>query len=137
MIWRKVVMSANKMINPKVTFLWWGLFIPSFKTYSLKKSNQRLLWPIRFNKKFEQEKKSLYEISISKSVYVDTYYVLFVIIVTEYVSSNEIFFLTSQKGGGIAGANYLKVKNDVTHWITIVSDRNQIHAAPNFLFLSS
>ena len=107
------------------------------QTYSLKKSNQRLLWPIRFNKKFEQEKKSLYEISISKSVYVDTYYVLFAIIVTEYVSSNEIFFLTSQKGGGIAGANYLKVKNDVTHWITIVSDRNQIHAAPNFLFLSS
>ena len=59
-------------------------------------------------------------------------------IVTEYdVSSNEIFFFTSQKGDGIASANYLKVKNDVTYWITIVSDRNQIHAAPNFLFLSS
>ena len=91
------------------------------QNYNPKKSNQRLLW-----------------ISISKSVYVDTYYVLFVIIVTEYdVSSNEIFFLTSQKGGGIASANYSKVKNDVTHWITIASDRNQIHAAPNFLFLSS
>ena len=49
-----------------------------------------------FNKKFEQEKKSLYKISISKSIYVDTCYVLFLIIVTEYdVSSNEIFFLTS------------------------------------------
>ena len=69
-----------------------------------------------FNKKFEQEKKSLYKISISKSIYVDTYYVLFVIIVTEYdVSSNEIFFLTSQKGGGIANANYLIVKNYVTY----------------------
>ena len=91
-----------------------------------------------FNKKFEEEKKSLYKISISKSIYVDTYYVLFAIIVNEHdVSSNEIFFLTSQKGGGIASANYLKVKNDVTYWITIVSDRNQIHAAPNFLFLSS
>ena len=37
-------------------------------------------------------------------------------IVTEYdVSSNEIFFFTSQKGDGIASANYLKVKNDVTY----------------------
>ena len=80
-----------------------------------------------FNNKFEQEKKSLYKISISKSIYVDTYYVLFAIIVNEHdVSSNEIFFLTSQKGGGIARKNYLKVKNDVTYWITIVSDRNQI-----------
>ena len=62
-----------------------------------------------FNNKFEQEKKSLYKISISKSIYVDTYYVLFVIIVTECdVLSNEIFFLTSQKGCGIASVNYLK-----------------------------
>ena len=84
-----------------------------------------------FNKKFEEEKKSLYKISISKSIYVDTCYVLFLIIVTECdVSSNEIFFLTSQKGGGIVSVNYLKVKNDV-------SDRNQIQAAPNFSFLSS
>ena len=59
-----------------------------------------------FDKTFEQEKKSLYKISISKSIYVDTYYVLFAIIVTEYdASSNEIFFLTSQKGGGIASVN--------------------------------
>ena len=66
-------------------------------------------------KKIKQQKKSLYKISISKSIYVDTYYVLFAIIVNEHdVSSNEIFFLTSQKGGGIASANYLKVKNDVT-----------------------
>ena len=69
-----------------------------------------------FNKTFEQEKKSLYKISISKSIYIDTYYVLFVIIVTEYdVSSNKIFFLTSQKGGGIASVDYLKVKNDLTY----------------------
>ena len=32
---------------------------------------------------FELEKKRLYKISISKSTYVDTYYVLFVIIVIE------------------------------------------------------
>ena len=69
-----------------------------------------------FNNKFEQEKKSLYKISISKSIYIDTYYVLFVIIVTEYdVSSNKIFFLTSQKGGGIASVDYLKVKNGLTY----------------------
>ena len=35
-----------------------------------------------FNRKFEQEKKSLYE-NISKSIFVDTYHLLFVIIVTE------------------------------------------------------
>ena len=59
-----------------------------------------------FGKKYEQEKKNLYKISISKSIYVDTFYVLFVIIVTEYnVLSNEIFCLTSQKGGGIASAD--------------------------------
>ena len=58
---------------------------------------------------------SLYK-SISKSIYVDTYYVLFVIIVTECdVLSNKILFLTSQKGGGIASVNNLKVKNDVTY----------------------
>ena len=58
----------------------------------------------------------MYEITFSKSIYVDTYYVLFVIIVTDYdVSSNEIFFLTSQKGGGIANANYLIVRNYVTY----------------------
>ena len=84
-----------------------------------------------FDKKFEQEKKCLYKISISKSSDVGNYYVLIVIIVAECdVSSNEIFFLTSQKGGGIVSVNYLKVENDVP-------DRNQIHAAPNFSFLSS
>ena len=36
-----------------------------------------------FNKKTGQEKKRLCEISISKSIYVDTYYVLFVIILPE------------------------------------------------------
>ena len=30
------------------------------------------------------------------------------------VTFNEFFFLLSQRGGGIAGVNYLKVKNDVT-----------------------
>ena len=46
-----------------------------------------------FNKKIEQEKKSLYK-SFSKSIYVDTCFVLFVIIVTECdVLSYEIFFL--------------------------------------------
>ena len=59
--------------------------------------------------------KSLYK-SISKSIYVDSYYVLFVIIANECdVLSNEIFFLTSQKGGGIASVNYLKVKIDSTY----------------------
>ena len=80
---------------------------------------------------------SLYK-SISKSIYVDTYYVLFVIIVTECnVLSNKILFLTSQKGGGIASVNNLKVKNDVTCWNTIIPDRNQIHALRNFLLLTS
>ena len=90
-----------------------------------------------FSKKVEQEKKSLYK-SISKSIYVDIYYVLFVIIVTECdVLSNNIFFLTSEKGGEIASVNYLKVKNDVTYSNTIVPDRNQIQALRNFLLLSS
>ena len=69
-----------------------------------------------FSKKFEEEKKSLYN-SISKSIYFDTYYVLFVIIkVTEFdVLSNEIFFLASQKGSGIANIDDLNVKNDITY----------------------
>ena len=32
-----------------------------------------------------------------------------------FVTFNEIFFLSLQKGGGIACVNYLKVKNDVTY----------------------
>ena len=68
-----------------------------------------------FSKKFEEEKKSFYN-SISKSIYFSTYYVLFVIKVTEFdVLSNEILFLTSQKGSGITNINNLKVKNDVTY----------------------
>ena len=31
------------------------------------------------------------------------------------ISSNKIFFLISQNDSGIASANYLKVKNDVTY----------------------
>ena len=50
------------------------------------------------------------------------------------VLSNGIFFLTSQKVGGTASANYLKVKNDVTYGYTIVPDRNQNHALRNFCF---
>ena len=37
-----------------------------------------------------------------------------------------IFFLTSQKVGGIASVNYLKAKNDVTYLNTIIPVRNQI-----------
>ena len=42
---------------------------------------------------------------------------MFVVIVTEcdILSLSTTFFLTSQKGGGIASVNYLKVKNDVTY----------------------
>ena len=177
------------MVYPEGIFLWWGLFIPGFKTIAYVVDKQIYIWRRylllqglcvpsvktttyicnRFNTSFcardhktnqaisnlnlkiwnkstKQIKSTTFwpisvlskNLSISKLIYVDTYYVLFVIIVTEYdVSSNEIFFLTSQKGGGIASVNYLKVKNDVSYWNTIVPDRNQIHAAPNFLFLSS
>ena len=79
-----------------------------FKSYSLFLKPGTIIKKIDlcFGKKYEQEKKKLYKISISKSIYVDTFYVLFVIIVTEYnVLSNEIFCLTSQKGGGIASAD--------------------------------
>ena len=50
---------------------------------------------------------------------------------------SEIFFLKSQKRGGIASVNYLKVKNEVTYWKTIIPDRNQIHAALKFFLLTS
>ena len=53
------------------------------------------------------------------------------------VTSNEIFSLISQKGDCIAGVDYLKVKNYVVHCKTIIFDRSQIHAAPNFALLSS
>ena len=53
------------------------------------------------------------------------------------VTFNEIFFLSLQKGGGIACVNYLKVKNDVTHSKAIITDKSQIHASPNFSLLSS
>ena len=52
-------------------------------------------------------------------------------------TSNEIFSLTSQKGDIIAGVDYLKVRNDVIHCKTIISDRSQIHVTPNFSLLSS
>ena len=53
------------------------------------------------------------------------------------VTYNEIFFLKSQKSGGIASVIYWEVKNEVTYWKTIIPDRNQIHAASNSLLLSS
>ena len=53
------------------------------------------------------------------------------------VTFNEIFLVSSQKGVSIASANYLKVKNDIAHWKTIISDKSQIHAISNFLFRSS
>ena len=53
------------------------------------------------------------------------------------VISNKIFSLPSQKGDNITGADYLNVNKDVIHCKTIISDRNQIHAAPNFMLLSS
>ena len=53
------------------------------------------------------------------------------------VTFNKILFLSSQKGGGIAAVNYLKVKTDVTHWKTIIPNKSQIPAASNFLLLSS
>ena len=53
------------------------------------------------------------------------------------VTSKEIFVLSSQNSGGIAVVNYLKVKNDVTHWKKIIPDKSQIHAVSNFLLLSS
>ena len=94
---------------------------------------------LRFNKKFEQDKKSLNK-TISKSIYVDTSF--FIICNNSnwmwcLVTYNKIFFLKSQKSGGIASVIYWEVKNEVTYWNTIILDRNQIHAASNFLLLSS
>ena len=142
------------MVYPEGIFLWWGLFIPGFKTIAYVVDKQIYIWrrylllqglcvpsvktttyvcnrfntsfcardhktnqaisnlnrkfwnkstqqiksttsltDLCFNKKIQQEKKSLYK-SFSKSIYVDTCFVLFVIIVTECdVLSYEIFFL--------------------------------------------
>ena len=144
--------SANKMVYPESTFLQWGLFIPSFKTIAYVVCNRfNTSFCARYHKKnrlyqtqiegFEtnQHNKSnlLWQISVL-SIYVDTYYALYAIIVTECdVLSNEIFFLTSQKGGGIASVNYLKVRIIVTYLNTFAPDRNQIHALLKILLLSS
>ena len=53
------------------------------------------------------------------------------------VTFSGTFFLTSQKGDDIVAVDYLKVKNDVTHWKTIIFDSWQVHAAPSFLLVSS
>ena len=42
----------------------------------------------------------------------------------------EIFFFTLLFL--IVGVDYLKMKNNVTHWKKIIPDRSQIHVAPNF-----
>ena len=42
----------------------------------------------------------------------------------------ELFFFTSLFL--IVGVDYLKMKNNVTHWKKIIPDRSQIHVAPNF-----
>ena len=47
-----------------------------------------------------------------------------------------MFSLSSQKGGNIAGVNYLKMKNDVTRSKAIIPDKSQIQATSDF-FLSS
>ena len=38
---RKLGASANKMVYPEGTFLWWGLFIPSFKPIAYVVNKQR------------------------------------------------------------------------------------------------
>ena len=62
--------------------------------FSNIESNQRFIWPI--SKKLNR-KKSLYKLSIFKSIYVGTYYVLFVIIVTEYDVRQTKFSLLHHK----------------------------------------
>ena len=49
----------------------------------------------------------------------------------------KLFSLYYKKCYGTAGVDYLKLKNDVTYWKTVIPDGNQFHAAPNFLLLSS
>ena len=47
------------------------------------------------------------------------------------------FLLYITESGGIASVNDLKLKNDATYWKTVIPDKNQIHADPNFLILNS
>ena len=122
-----------KQIKPNLDGLSRGSFLPPVlqRDYEFEKLYLHLnshtylvyttsLTDLCFNKKFEQEKKSLYK-SISKSIYIDTY----VDIICNnrnwmccLFTFNEIFLLISQKGGGTASVNYLKGKNDVTYWKT-------------------
>ena len=147
MMSRKLETPANKMVYPEGTFLWWELFIPSFKPIAYLVDKQReecrgtfcyrdyvhqvsklqhiqrfyplccnettnlkndtSIWirihilhllymtslsDLYFNKKYEHEKKSLCK-STFKSIFVDTYYLLYVIIVTEcgFVSPSTKF----------------------------------------------
>ena len=53
------------------------------------------------------------------------------------VTSNKIFSLTLQKGDSITGVGYSKMKKGCHPGKTIISEKSQIHAAPNFLLLSS
>ena len=97
----------------------------------------RLLSPIS-NKKFEQEKKSFYK-SVSKSIYVDTYYLLFAIVVTEcnVLSPSTKFSSLHGTRWWYCKCSSFTSKTDVTCWNMIIPDRNQIHATPNFLHLRS
>ena len=42
------------------------------------------------------------------------------------VTFKEMFFPTSQKGDGIAGVDYSKMKNGITDWKAIIPDNSQI-----------
>ena len=59
----------------------------------------------------------------------------FVRVMSCHLQWNFLSYIT--KRDDIAAVDYLKVKNDVTHWKTIIFDSWQIHAAPSFLLLSS
>ena len=150
----QAISNLNRKIWNKSTLIWVGFLgvlfypfaptriivwktIPSFEFLHLVCTTSST--DLRFNKKFEQEKKSLNK-TISKSIYVDTSF--FIICNNSnwmwcLVTYNKIFFLNSQKSGGIASVIYWEVKNEVTYWNTIILDRNQIHTASNFLLLSS
>ena len=47
------------------------------------------------------------------------------------------FFLVHHKEVCIGGVDYLKFKNDAIHCKTIIFDKSQIHAAPNFSLINS
>ena len=97
----QTISNLNRKFWNKSTLIWVDfagvLFYPLCSNEITSLKNDTFIWirihilhlvyttslsDLCFNKKIEQKKKSLYK-SISKSIYVDTYYLLFVIIVTE------------------------------------------------------